>query len=866
METFSMKKIGLVLIAIGFLSGLLFSYDSCWAQGNCVNIAGDWTGTVTDGVDVYRLILHLSQDICNVTGTADSPDSCPGQCGMITGPFSAVVSGNIVSGNTQSPWVDCDTCQIICYGRDYATLTIDGNTMSGTGQTEDCEDGGYYDVQFAFTRTSNCPIPGTPSNPSPSNGATGVSTSLTISWASCANADSYDVYFGTSSNPSLVGNTTITSYSLSSLSNSTTYYWKIVAKNNCGNSTPGAVWSFTTGFGPGPGLALCLYDDFSGPYIERRKWREGETTREINNGKLVLKDASPNPVTISGYPYFSATPMNFTDPSSVISIQAVVTVLEYSITGSTLATTKIGGRWYNDGTPGAFGTGDVWAEVSISDWGPGLTAKWFIGKFNSSTGLPSDIVSGSFTTPVTVGSPYTLYIGYSSIKNEFTFKLGPEVVTYGPDGLPARVGDAASAYKTLQAATMPYNTNSWGYIEATFDNVQKNGAPYDDFSSSTIDQTKWTTYEFVREIANGKFRSKVRSSSASTSSITSELEFPSPSSVNIIQTEVTPLIFNNAQGASLRARIAGYYFNDGTSGGGYIGDVGAQVRIGGNGTNPIGEWNVWKCTDLDCNNAVGLAEGTFTTPITLGETYTLFLGWNGNQLTFRIDNEATFYTPTTTIKPSNKPWKMIGTQIYNPSGKEATIEALFDDVMVSVFNDITCGYWAYDHIMAIYDAGITTGYGDSRYGPEDIVTREQMATFIVRSVEGEPAENYCDSGTPFPDVSADMWSCKYIKRLKEFGITTGYQDGTYGPYDFVPREQMAAFLVRAVEGEPPLTYCDSGSLFTDVTPDMWSCRYIKRLKELGITTGYQDGTYGPYDLVTRAQMAVFLGRAFLGMK
>jgi hypothetical protein len=46
---------------------------------------------------------------------------------------------------------------------------------------------------------------------------------------------------------------------------------------------------------------------------------------------------------------------------------------------------------------------------------------------------------------------------------------------------------------------------------------------------------------------------------------------------------------------------------------------------------------------------------------------------------------------------------------------------------------------------------------------------------------------------------------------------------------------------------------------------MWSCRYIKRLEELDITTGYGDGRYGPYDAVTRAQMAVFLWRAFLGM-
>jgi hypothetical protein len=210
----------------------------------------------------------------------------------------------------------------------------------------------------------------------------------------------------------------------------------------------------------------------------------------------------------------------------------------------------------------------------------------------------------------------------------------------------------------------------------------------------------------------------------------------------------------------------------------------------------------------------------------------------------------------------------ISTTAYNASGESSFSNQEYgpaNNPSIPLFSDVPLGYWAYDYIDAIYNAHITTGYGDGTYGPEDLVTREQMAAFIVRADEGEPPLNYCDSGVPFPDITPDMWSCRYIKRLKEFGITTGYEDGTYGPYDYVPREQMAAFIVRAVEGEPPLNYCDSGSLFTDVTPDMWSCIYIKRLKELGITTGYGDGRYGPYDEVTRAQMAAFLSRAFLGM-
>jgi hypothetical protein len=106
-----------------------------------------------------------------------------------------------------------------------------------------------------------------------------------------------------------------------------------------------------------------------------------------------------------------------------------------------------------------------------------------------------------------------------------------------------------------------------------------------------------------------------------------------------------------------------------------------------------------------------------------------------------------------------------------------------------------------------------------------------------------------------------MWSCRFIKRLKELKITTGYPDGRFGPYDLVSREQMATFLVRALEVESAAGYCNSGVPFSDVTSDMWSCRFVKRLKELQVTTGYGDGRYGPLDNVTRAQMAVFLARA-----
>ena len=200
--------------------------------------------------------------------------------------------------------------------------------------------------------------------------------------------------------------------------------------------------------------------------------------------------------------------------------------------------------------------------------------------------------------------------------------------------------------------------------------------------------------------------------------------------------------------------------------------------------------------------------------------------------------------------------------------------ALFKSEILDLFNekcsfvDVPPGYWAEDAICTIYDEGITTGCSKNplKYCPKTDVTRAQMAAFIVRAVEGEPNANYCDTGSPFSDVPQGSVFCKYIKRLSELGITKGCGGGNYCPKTTVNREQMAAFLVRAVDVEPPADYCAAGSPFSDVPQGSLFCKYIKKLSELGITKGCGGGNYCPKDPVKRDQMAVFLGRAFLGME
>jgi len=87
--------------------------------------------------------------------------------------------------------------------------------------------------------------PGQASSPSPANSATGVSITADLSWTACSGATSHDVYFGTSSPGSFQGNQTATTFDTGTMTNDTTYYWRI-DEVNAGGTTNGAVWSFTT--------------------------------------------------------------------------------------------------------------------------------------------------------------------------------------------------------------------------------------------------------------------------------------------------------------------------------------------------------------------------------------------------------------------------------------------------------------------------------------------------------------------------------------------------------------------------------------------------------------------------------------------
>jgi hypothetical protein len=201
----------------------------------------------------------------------------------------------------------------------------------------------------------------------------------------------------------------------------------------------------------------------------------------------------------------------------------------------------------------------------------------------------------------------------------------------------------------------------------------------------------------------------------------------------------------------------------------------------------------------------------------------------------------------------------------NRSGTITIASQTYTVYQGAAFLDVDPANPFYDEIGRLSARGVTVGCsgGGSNFCPNDPVTREQMSAFIVRSLGefGPPTP----ASQRFTDVPPANPFYNFIDRLAVLGITVGCNPPSntmYCPSSSVTREQMAAFIIRALgEFDPPTP---GSQRFNDVPPANVFYNFIDRMAVLNITLGCTPNHlfYCPSDSVIRAQMAAFLVRAF----
>jgi S-layer family protein len=110
-----------------------------------------------------------------------------------------------------------------------------------------------------------------------------------------------------------------------------------------------------------------------------------------------------------------------------------------------------------------------------------------------------------------------------------------------------------------------------------------------------------------------------------------------------------------------------------------------------------------------------------------------------------------------------------------------------------IFTDVPAASPFCRWIEELARRGVVSGCGGGNYCPSDAVTREQMAVFVLRTLD--PALDPPACTTPvFADVPASSPFCKWIEELARRGVVTGCGGGNYCPTAAVTREQMGVFL------------------------------------------------------------------------
>lgn len=174
------------------------------------------------------------------------------------------------------------------------------------------------------------------------------------------------------------------------------------------------------------------------------------------------------------------------------------------------------------------------------------------------------------------------------------------------------------------------------------------------------------------------------------------------------------------------------------------------------------------------------------------------------------------------------------------------------------YGDVDTSAWYHEAVDYVLVNGLMSGYGNGVFGPNDHLSRAQLCQ-ILYNKEGRPAVT---GSSAFTDVADGAWYADAVTWAAENGIVGGYGGGLFGPEDNITREQLAAILYRYAQtkgydtasGADLSAYGDASDVSSWAIPAMqWACG-------TGVIMGVTESTLLPQGSATRAQVATMLMR------
>lgn len=175
----------------------------------------------------------------------------------------------------------------------------------------------------------------------------------------------------------------------------------------------------------------------------------------------------------------------------------------------------------------------------------------------------------------------------------------------------------------------------------------------------------------------------------------------------------------------------------------------------------------------------------------------------------------------------------------------------------AAFSDVNENDWYCRDVEYVFQNGYMSGASDEMFAPNDPVTRGTVVTVLYR-LEGAPEIN---GPVSFPDVAAGEWYSDAAAWAGSVGVAAGYDNGAFGPNDIVTREQLAVFLWRyARYKEMEIADGVVGGFNDAGRISSWALEGMKHAVGAGLISGKDGGLLDPPGVSSRAELAVILHR------
>ncbi len=176
------------------------------------------------------------------------------------------------------------------------------------------------------------------------------------------------------------------------------------------------------------------------------------------------------------------------------------------------------------------------------------------------------------------------------------------------------------------------------------------------------------------------------------------------------------------------------------------------------------------------------------------------------------------------------------------------------------FSDVPDG-WAKAYIEILAAKHLANGTGEGTFTPQGTITRADFAAFLGRALGFAESGKAGSAGT-FADIPATAYYGGYAAQLKQAGLLTGYEDGSFRPNEAITREQLAVLLVRAYDyaaGSKGSPSAAAKSDFADLAQaSAYAVDAIRTAQALGLMEGDRQGRFHPSAAATREQIAKVL--------